>query len=338
MKHVPIGELGSRPESLSAGGKYSISSIQFSRKITLRSPFAHFPPPVPLPPPLARWRHYRRRRWRRNDGGTTEERNKLDRREGGGCRFGYGFRKRRRILFLRKPDKRPFTRVFLAHASRGQRDREGFSIAGKQISARQISVSLSRDKRSPRVPRIFHSLSLSLSPFLLKLSKPIQTIFADRIFPDILCSKIRSNGADLRSTYLPTPPLDRPLYFFRRGIFFFDLLRRGCRSGRAKGRRSTRRGCTEGDSSVYLRIACRLSIEPFVQPRVKSLRIDSKIRSRSSVVRKRCGVTNDKNLYFYLRREKKGKRGGERMARGEGRGVESNPWNPRWKSGRIKPR
>lgn len=98
-------------------------------------------------------------RWRK---GTTEERNKLDRREGGGCRFGYGFRKRRRILFLRKPDKRPFTRVFLAHASRGQRDREGFSIAGKQISARQISVSLSRDKRSPRVPRIFHSLSLSL--------------------------------------------------------------------------------------------------------------------------------------------------------------------------------
>lgn len=252
MKHVPIGELGSRPESLSAGGKYSISSIQFSRKITLRSPFAHFPPPVPLPPPLARWRHYRRRRWRRNDGGTTEERNKLDRREGGGCRFGYGFRKRRRILFLRKPDKRPFTRVFLAHASRGQRDREGFSIAGKQISARQISVSLSRDKRSPRVPRIFHSLSLFLSPFLLKLSKPIQTIFADRIFPDILCSKIRSNGADLRSTYLPTytSPRSPSLFFSPRHIFL--------RSTPTRMQIGAGKGTTVDSSRVYRRGFVRL--------------------------------------------------------------------------------
>lgn len=44
--------------------------------------------------------------------GVTEEKNKFDQSEGGSYRFGYGFRKRRRILFLRKPDKRPFTRVF----------------------------------------------------------------------------------------------------------------------------------------------------------------------------------------------------------------------------------
>lgn len=216
-------------------------------------------------------------------------------------------------------------RVYFSHTRRADRgiERGSLSRASRSPRDRYRSLFLAINDR-PACP-VYFILSLSLSPFLLKLSKPIQTIFADRIFPDILCSKIRSNGADLRSTYLPTPPLDRPLYFFRRGIFFFDLLRRGCRSGRAKGRRSTRRGCTEGDSSVYLRIACRLSIEPFVQPRVKSLRIDSKIRSRSSVVRKRCGVTNDKNLYFYLRREKKGKKRRRKDGawRGEGSGIES---------------
>lgn len=44
--------------------------------------------------------------------GVTKEKNKFDQSEGGSYRFGYGFRKRRRILFLRKPDKRPFTRIF----------------------------------------------------------------------------------------------------------------------------------------------------------------------------------------------------------------------------------
>lgn len=44
--------------------------------------------------------------------GVTKEKNKFDQSEGGGYRFGYGFRKRRRILFLRKPDKGPFTRIF----------------------------------------------------------------------------------------------------------------------------------------------------------------------------------------------------------------------------------
>lgn len=45
--------------------------------------------------------------------GGSKEKNKFDQSEGGGYRFGYGFRKRRRILFLRKPDKGPFTRIFL---------------------------------------------------------------------------------------------------------------------------------------------------------------------------------------------------------------------------------
>lgn len=52
-------------------------------------------------------------------GGASKEKNKFDQSEGGGYRFGYGFRKRRRILFLRKPDKRPFARIyiyFFAHA------------------------------------------------------------------------------------------------------------------------------------------------------------------------------------------------------------------------------
>lgn len=44
---------------------------------------------------------------------VTKEKNKFDQSEGGSYRFGYGFRKRRRILFLRKPDKGPFTRIFL---------------------------------------------------------------------------------------------------------------------------------------------------------------------------------------------------------------------------------
>lgn len=44
--------------------------------------------------------------------GGSKEKNKFDQSEGGGYRFGYGFRKRRRILFLRKPDKSPFTRIF----------------------------------------------------------------------------------------------------------------------------------------------------------------------------------------------------------------------------------
>lgn len=44
--------------------------------------------------------------------GDSKEKNKFDQSEGGGYRFGYGFRKRRRILFLRKPDKGSFTRIF----------------------------------------------------------------------------------------------------------------------------------------------------------------------------------------------------------------------------------
>ncbi|KAL2751284.1 hypothetical protein V1477_000442, partial [Vespula maculifrons] len=42
---------------------------------------------------------------------VSKEENKFDQSKGGSYRFGYGFRKRRRILFLRKPDKSPFTHI-----------------------------------------------------------------------------------------------------------------------------------------------------------------------------------------------------------------------------------
>lgn len=79
-----------------------------------------------LPRSLFQLKYYRwnsNARERRRDGGrrgrgASKEKNKFDQSEGGGYRFGYGFRKRRRILFLRKPDKRPFARIYIfAHAS-----------------------------------------------------------------------------------------------------------------------------------------------------------------------------------------------------------------------------
>lgn len=48
----------------------------------------------------------------RERAGVTKEKNKFDQSEGGGYRFGYSFRKRRRILFLCKPDKSLFTCIF----------------------------------------------------------------------------------------------------------------------------------------------------------------------------------------------------------------------------------
>lgn len=96
-------------------------------------------------------------------------------------------------------------RVYFSHTRRADRgiERGSLSRASRSPRDRYRSLFLAINDR-PACPVYF---ILSLSPFLLKLSKPIQTIFADRIFPDILCSKIRSNGADLaalRSTYLPT--------------------------------------------------------------------------------------------------------------------------------------
>lgn len=40
-----------------------------------------------------------------DDARCVKEKNKFDQSEGGSYRYGYGFRKHRRILFLRKPDK-----------------------------------------------------------------------------------------------------------------------------------------------------------------------------------------------------------------------------------------
>lgn len=84
-------------------GKYSILSIQFSRKMT-RPPSRG--PLRPFSQILSLELEYATR------AGVTKEKNKFDQSEGGSYRFGYGFRKRRRILFLRKPDKGPFTRIF----------------------------------------------------------------------------------------------------------------------------------------------------------------------------------------------------------------------------------
>lgn len=84
-------------------GKYSILSIQFSRKMT-RPPSRG--PLCPFSQILSLELEYATR------AGAAKEKNKFDQSEGGGYRFGYGFRKRRRILFLRKPDKGPFTRIF----------------------------------------------------------------------------------------------------------------------------------------------------------------------------------------------------------------------------------
>lgn len=93
-------------------GKYSILSIQFSRKMTrppfLEGPRRSFSQILSLELECAT----KRGRGGGREGGLKEK-NKFDQSEGGGYRFGYGFRKRRRILFLRKPDKGPFTRIFL---------------------------------------------------------------------------------------------------------------------------------------------------------------------------------------------------------------------------------
>lgn len=94
-------------------------------------------------------------------------------------------------------------RVYFSHTRRADRGNgEGFSIAGKQISPRDRYRSLlSRDKRSPRVPRIFHSLSLSFPP-------------RSRFSPDIFCSKYESTPTYL---HLPLDPLS--LFFSPRHIF-----------------------------------------------------------------------------------------------------------------------
>lgn len=85
-------------------GKYSILSIQFSRKM-MRAPPSRGPL-RPFSQILSLELEYATR------AGVTKEKNKFDQSEGGGYRFGYGFRKRCRILFLRKPDKGSFTRIF----------------------------------------------------------------------------------------------------------------------------------------------------------------------------------------------------------------------------------
>lgn len=103
LKTISIEELTQGENRRLSRHKYSILSIQFSRKMT-RPPSRD--PLRPFSQILSLELEYATR------AGVTKEKNKFDQSEGGGYRFGYGFRKRRRILFLRKPDKGPFTRIF----------------------------------------------------------------------------------------------------------------------------------------------------------------------------------------------------------------------------------
>lgn len=117
-------------------------------------------------------------------------------------------------------------RVYFSHTRRADRGNgEGFSIAGKQISPRDRYRSLlSRDKRSPRVPRIFHSLSLSFPP-------------RSRFSPDIFCSKYESTP-----TYLPTPPPRSALSIFFAAAYFSSIYSDADRDGQRDD--GSRRGCT----------------------------------------------------------------------------------------------
>lgn len=146
-------------------------------------------------------------------------------------------------------------RVYFSHTRRADRgiERGSLSRASRSPRDRYRSLFLAINDR-PACP-VYFILSLSLSPFLLKLSKPIQTIFADRIFPDILCSKIRSNGADLaalRSTYLPTytSPRSPSLFFSPRHIFL--------RSTPTRMQIGAGKGTTVDSSRVYRRGFVRL--------------------------------------------------------------------------------
>lgn len=118
-------------------------------------------------------------------------------------------------------------RVYFSHTRRADRGNgEGFSIAGKQISPRDRYRSLlSRDKRSPRVPRIFHSLSLSFPP------RSKSTIFARYLLLEIR-----------EYTYLPTPPPRSALSIFFAAAYFSSIYSDADRDGQRDD--GSRRGCT----------------------------------------------------------------------------------------------
>lgn len=154
--------------------------------------------------------------------------------------FGYGFRKRRRILFLRKPDKRPFTRVFLAHAPRCHEETERGPLYRGQADLlprdRYRSLfSFSINDRGPLPPpsspprRVFSSFSrLSLAH---TINDDISTRISERL------------PLRLSTSYTPSIAL---FIFSPRHIFLRSTSTRMRIDGRAKGRRGWG---TKGDSS-----------------------------------------------------------------------------------------
>lgn len=158
---------------------------------------------------------------------------------------------------MRKPDKRPFTRVF-SHTRRAARNRGArFVLSRTSRFPRDRYRSLFVDKRSPRVPRYFLLLPsffiLLRSNFHSPEYSAISVLFGLRLPSD--------------PTYPSacTPPI---LLYFSRSAYFSSIYSAGWLRA-AKG--TMGRGCTKGDSSVYLRIAWRLSIEPFTQRRTRTL-------------------------------------------------------------------
>ena len=113
-------------------------------------------------------------------------------------------------------------------------------------------LSFSINDRGPRVPCIFFFSDRFSSSF-----SPKSGFYSPEYFRIYHCSLAQGLEPILRVSFR-VYTLDRSL-FFSFGIFFFDLLGR-LAQGRPRGRWG--RGYTKGDSSVYLRIAWRLSIEP----------------------------------------------------------------------------
>lgn len=145
-------------------------------------------------------------------------------------------------------------RVYFSHTRRADRgiERGSLSRASRSPRDRYRSLFLAINDR-PACPVYFIRASLFLSPFLL--ARNLNRRFSP-IFPVyILCSKIRSNGADLaalRSTYLPTytSPRSPSLFFSPRHIFL--------RSSPTRMQIGAGKGTTVDSSRVYRRGFVRL--------------------------------------------------------------------------------
>lgn len=243
--------------------------------------------------------------------------------------FGYGFRKRRRILFLRKPDKRPFTRVFLAHAPRCHEETERGPLYRGQADLlprdRYRSLfSFSINDRAPSPPprRVFSSFSR------LSLAHTIHDDISTRI----------SERLPLRLSTSYTPSIG--LFIFSpRHIFLRSTSTRMRIDGRAKGRRGWG---TKGDSS-RLFAYCLPAEHPPVLLRssrsnpFESNRIENSLEKRMIKRTRNEPETNKnrtkiKNLYLYRskyarkRKGKKKKKEQERRRRNGSRVTRETEW------------